>query len=72
LVADFVLDVENERWAFAGLFGDGASRTRTGDPLGAIWMKAFAIGFHASPFASPMPFLRLSFRHWLPSLFTAI
>src|SRR5919204_6445459 len=38
--ADFLVlldaDVENKRPAFAGLFGGGASRTRTGDLLGAI------------------------------------
>jgi hypothetical protein len=49
--------VENERPAFAGIFWHGASRARTGDLLGAISVKAFATSFHASPFASTMPFL---------------
>jgi hypothetical protein len=46
--------------------GDGASRTRTGDLLGAIYPKAFAVVRHRSPFGSRARFFGCSDRRHSP------
>jgi hypothetical protein len=51
----------------AAASGDGASRTRTGDLLGAITAKAVVMLCHASPFGSVAPFPSRGLRQWLPS-----
>jgi hypothetical protein len=45
---------ERKRARFTGAFLDGASRTRTGDLLGAISAKAFAVGCRGLSYALSM------------------